>query len=214
MKKKTKKRELAPGEDLGIDWERWSDGRAWRLKRKRHFKDVDPGYARDDAERAAERMGKVVQTLRDPQFPTKYVWVQFADHKIAIGAPCRCGSRRLLRLHTFFARCPQCGAQLFLSEEEEADLSGHATVLQQLSEIRLDRLYHAEGKDIYRGWAMRQETPVFLIAEFRTDDEDVTPEDAYERVTRTRVVPFVQLTDLIDTDVLTQRDDAGWDLTL
>lgn len=30
-------------DDLGADWERWADGRAFRLKRKRDFADVDPG---------------------------------------------------------------------------------------------------------------------------------------------------------------------------
>src|SRR5439155_20421526 len=84
---------VVEGDDLGADWERWADGRAHRLKRKRHFADVDPGLARDAAEAAAARMGKAVRTTRDKMMPEKYMWVQFADHCVGPGEPCPCGIR-------------------------------------------------------------------------------------------------------------------------
>src|SRR5437764_617 len=102
-------------EDLGVDWSRWDDGRAHRLKRRRDFPNVDPGHARKAAEFAAHGMGRAIRTTRDKRIPDKLIWIQFADGYIEAGAACpRCGSRRLLRLHADFIRCPSCKAQLLL----------------------------------------------------------------------------------------------------
>ena len=105
-------------EDLGVDWSRWSDGRAYRLKRKKDFPNVSPGHARTAAENAAVKMGKVARTVRDKMIPEKLIWIQFADGEVGAGQPCpRCGSRKLLNLHADVVRCPQCNAQLLLSSQ-------------------------------------------------------------------------------------------------
>ena len=105
-------------EDLGVDWSRWADGRAYRLKRKKDFPNVNPGHARTAAENAAVKMGKVVRTVRDKMIPEKLIWIQFADGEVSAGQPCpRCGSRKLLNLHADVVRCPQCNAQLLLSNQ-------------------------------------------------------------------------------------------------
>ena len=77
-------------EDLGLDWDKWTDGRAFRLKRKRDFPaDLrSRPRPRTAARYAAEKRGKVVRTIRDRYFPKKYIWVQFADDEVEIGEPC------------------------------------------------------------------------------------------------------------------------------
>src|SRR5204863_6771235 len=105
-------------EDLGVDWSRWADGRAYRLKREKDFPNVSPGHARTAAEVAARKMGKVARTTRDKMIPEKLIWIQFADAEIGQGQPCpRCGSRKLLNLHADVVRCPQCKAQLLLTNQ-------------------------------------------------------------------------------------------------
>jgi hypothetical protein len=50
-------------EDLDVDWSRWSDGRAYRLKRKRDFPNVNPGLAR---ERPVSRRRRAWARWREP----------------------------------------------------------------------------------------------------------------------------------------------------
>jgi hypothetical protein len=203
-------------EDLGVDWERWADGRAFRLKRKRDFPDVDPGKARDAAELAAERMGKVVLTTRDKRLAKKYVWVQFADARIKLGDPCPCGSRRLLRLHRQFARCPECNSFLMLSKlgEAEEKTPRAERTLRELSDVHLARRGRDGDVDLYRGYGRREEERVFLLAQFtgEPEQEPVTPEDAFDRVTSVQVVPFEQLEEFADLSPLEHA--TGWDLRL
>jgi DNA-directed RNA polymerase subunit RPC12/RpoP len=119
-----KVRNLAEDDDLGLPWEKWADGMPHRLKRKRDFPDIDPDIVREAAKNAARRMGKAVQAQQDKMTrngATKYVWVQFADYEVRIGEPCKCGSRRLLRVHPFFARCAACDARILLAPRRTDD---------------------------------------------------------------------------------------------
>ena len=206
----------ADADDLGADWERWADGRAFRLKRKKDFPDVDPGKVRDAAQVAAKRMGKVVTTMRDKHFPRKYVWVQFADHRIKYGDPCPCGSRRLLRVHKQYATCPQCKSFLLLSKvgdvEEKAPRAERT--LRELSDVHLAHRGRTGDVELYRGFGRLEEAPVFLLAHFTTEEEQgpVTPDDAFDRIANVQVVPFEELEEFAD---LTPLEHAGgWDLRL
>lgn len=228
---KLKRRYLPEGEELGVHWERYADGHPWRLKRKRDFGDVNPQLAREAAVNAAARMGKAVQAVKDRRFPEKYMWVQFADHEIGLGEPCPCGSRKLLRLHTYFARCPACHALLLLSkssvalaegdedeqpeEESEAPAGQAATLLEQLEDVRLSRIRRSGEREVYRGYGIRGGTLVMVIAEFAAaPNEPLDPEEALDRAADVHVVPMSQLEDLLDTSILVGRDEAEWDLVL
>ena len=157
-------------EDLGVDWSRWADGRAYRLKRKKDFPNVSPGHARTAAENAAVKMGKVVRTVRDKMIPEKLIWIQFADGEVSAGQPCpRCGSRKLLNLHADVVRCPQCNAQLLLSNqgldaiESEPESAGESASpakrarltqrLLSLQSVHLQLSGEPSHHELYTGWA-------------------------------------------------------------
>lgn len=208
-----------PPGDLGVDWSRWADGRAFRLKRKRDFPDVDPGVAREAAKEAAARMGKAVLTVRDRSSPNKFIWVQFADHKVKIGEPCPCGSRRLLRLHENFARCPECRAQLLLvkADQDEVQETRARRQLREMSDVRLWRRKRTEKHEHFRGVAAVEDETVFLLALFNADPEDdpVTEDDAVDRLVALHVVPLTELHDLVDVSALLARaEDEEPDLRL
>jgi hypothetical protein len=192
-------------DDLGVDWERFADGRARRLKRKRDFPDVDPARVRADANAAAKRMGKAVLTVRDKMIPHKYLWVQFADHKIGPGEPCPCGSRRLLRLHANFLRCPQCRALILLSNEieieEEAKESRATRTLRGLTDVHLQRRGQSGDLEVYRGHALQDGVPVFLLVDFRLKprEDRLSAKDLFDRAVFVRVVPLPELNDLFGT---------------
>jgi len=214
------KRKLPEGEELGVEWERWADGRAWRLKRGRDFGDVHPELARRAAKNAARRMGKVVQTVRDRIDGERYTWVQFADYEIPLGAPCPCGGRRLYRLHTYFARCAACGAQLLLTRAsvsaggEEAEDEA-AAGLRDLSEVHLERVERTGDREIYRGYGRSGEAPVLVIAEFHAEEgEPLLAEEAADRLASLQVVPFTRLGPLVDVSSLWSRAESEWDLVL
>jgi ribosomal protein S27AE len=220
-------------EDLGVDWSRWADGRAYRLKRKKDFPNVNPGHARTACEQAAVKMGKVVRTVRDKQIPEKLIWVQFADAEIRIGEPCpRCGSRRILNLHADMARCPQCKAQLLLSNQglealDEGDGGGAedatpngaqrakmAKRIRELETFRLQRSGEAGRNDLYTGWGERDAVRYILLAEFEPseDGEDVSIENMDERLLLVKIIPAHLLEGLVDVNELAVRPDADWDL--
>jgi ABC-type polysaccharide/polyol phosphate export permease len=216
VKMKVRRRKLEAGDELGVDWERWANGRAWRLKRKRHFGDVDPGLAIEAAKNAADRMGKGLQAITDRQYPLKYIWVQFADGKLRSGEPCPCGSRRLLRLHTHFVRCPECGAMHLQGQPGAADEfeSRPALRLQQVTGLHLARLGRTDKVDTYRGYGEKDGRAVLVLADFRVDgvEGELRPEDALKRVDRVVIMPLDQLSDLFDVSAFSANSTAKWDL--
>jgi len=228
-------------DDLGVDWSRWSDGRAYRLKRKKDFPNVNPGLARTACEQAATEMGKVARTVRDKMVPNKLIWVQFAEAEIRIGEPCpRCGSRRLLNLHADMARCPQCRAQLLLSNEglealddgeEESVGEGEgeaesdaaqaelqrakmAKRIRELENFRLQRSGDAGRNELYTGWGEREALRYIVLAEFEPSEhgEEVSVHNLDERITLVKLIPAHLLEGLVDVNELAVRPDADWDL--
>ena len=210
---------------MGVDWERWADGRAFRLKRKRHFADVDPSHVATAATEVAAEMGKAVLTSRDRLVPDKYVWVQFADGQAGPGRPCpRCGSRQLLRLHANFLRCSQCHAQLLFTDEPEEEASKETravSTLRALTDVHLSM--RGEGSTpklvLYRGYARQGNELVLLLAEFVRGEEKDTVDDGevFDRLRSLRVVPFTELADLFGTRSLDESSLWGgrhphWDL--
>lgn len=216
VKTKVKERELAVGDELGVDWERWANGQAWRLKRKRDFGDVDPRLAIEAAKNAAARMGKGVKAIPDRQFPLKYIWVQFADGKLRAGEPCPCGSRRLLRLHTHFVKCPECGSMHLQGQPGDADEtdSRPALRLRQVTDLHLARLGRWDDRDVYRGYGEKDVGRVFVLAEFRVDEAnpELTAENFLERAVRVVIVPLEQLSDLLDVSAFSDGAGAHWDI--
>jgi hypothetical protein len=224
-----KKRFLEEGDELGIDWERWADGLPHRLKRKRDFADVHPRLVREAAKNYAGRTQKGVQSVADRARKNKYVWVQFADHEIRIGEPCPCGGRRLLRVHPFFARCADCKAQLLLApklvEDAGVDLIEDAEddderpepgdLLLELSDVHLARIQRIGDREVYRGYGRRGSSPMLLIVHFRAArGERLSKDRALDRVVGVQMLPFQQLSDLVDESALTDRSESEWDLVL
>jgi hypothetical protein len=215
-------------EDLGVDWSRWSDGRAHRLKRKKDFPNVNPGLARTACAEAATSMGKVARTVRDRMIPHKLIWVQFADYEIREGEPCpRCGSRRILRLHAGFGRCPQCNAQLILSHAglealaDEADDDGSArqrakmaAKLRDLTGVHLGRSGETRESELYNGYAEQDGDLVIVLAEFDLGEKELSPENLDDRVRLVKVLPPHLFEGLVDVNELAARAEADWDLVL
>jgi hypothetical protein len=230
-----KKRYLAEGDDLGLPWERWSDGRPHRLKRNRDFGDLDLELVREAAKNAAARMGKGVLALEDKMGPksqrrSKYLWVQFADHEIRVGEPCKCGGRRLVRIHPSFARCTRCGAQLLLSppkpgaaagidsaddeDDDDEDRPEPAGLLRTLTDVHLARLEHVGDRETYRGYGRLGGKPALVIAQFRAaPGERLRAADALSRAAAVQVLPLQQLEGLVDASALVDPN-AEWDLVL
>ncbi len=216
--------------DLGVDWSRWSDGKAYRLKKRKDFPNVDPGYARTACEQAAERMGKVARTVRDKMVPSKLIWVQFADYEIREGEPCpRCGSRTILRLHAGFGRCPSCKAQLILAQaglesvlEEDAPESNAPVVrqkfaarIQALRNVRLEHSGETGETQLYNGYGEHEDgSRVLVLAEFAVGDDELTTENMFERLTLAKVLPAHLFEGLVDLDALAARPESDWDLVL
>jgi len=216
-------------DDLGVDWSRWSDGRAYRLKRKKDFPNLDPGLARTACELAATRMGKAVRTARDRRIPHKLIWIQFADAHVGPDEPCpKCGSRKLLRLHADFMRCPSCKAQLLFSMgglDALDDPEGESTVgprararfgtkLRGLQNAHLERVGETARTGIYNGFADDNGTRVVILAEFDHSDgeEELNPENMYDRVARVKTFPAELFGGLVDTGALESRSESDWDL--
>ena len=218
--------------DLGVDWSQWSDGKAYRLKKKKDFPNVNPGLARTACEQAAIEMGKVARTVRDKMIPEKLIWVQFADAEIHEGEPCpRCGSRRILRLHGGFGRCPQCKAQLLLADpipQDDAE-EGAAQAepddakqrqkfidrLHGLTRVHLDLQRQTTETDYYNGYGEQEGLPVFVIAEFdHVPDQELASDNFPERLTWLGTVPASRLEGLVDWHDLAARPESDWDLVL
>jgi hypothetical protein len=150
-------------------------------------------------------MGKGVMTAKDKFLPEKYVWVQFADHRVGPGEPCPCGSNRLLRVHTNFLRCPECHAQLLLTDEPEEDEekeSRTARQLRVLTDVHLERRGETGDLELYRGYALKAGTPVLVWVNFRRKprEDRIAEKDVFDRVVTVRTVPFAELTELFNAD--------------
>jgi hypothetical protein len=216
------KRRLPQGDDLGIDWEQWADGRAHRLKRGKDYGDLKNEIIREAARNAAKRMGKVVKITADRYSPDKYNWFQFADFKVKIGNPCRCGSLTVHRLHTHFGRCPECKAQIILTKVEEDDDEDKeprpVRILRGLTDVHLALRERTDDFETYRGWGHDpDDAPVLLLAQFRIDVEDdreLDPELVFDRLDSIQVFPFEQLTDLFDPSSIRNGTGSGWDLVV
>jgi hypothetical protein len=212
-----------PEPDLGIDWARWADGRPHRLTRKRHFANVNPAKVAKAAEPAAAAMGKVVVTAKDRLVPDKHFWIQFADFKLGPNQPCRCGSRRLHRVHTNFAKCPECKSFIVLTEQEEAGEEGEsrsARRLRALEDVHLERRGRSDTRyELVRGFGRKDGELVFLLGELRIepDEEQVELEQFWRRLATVRVVPFTELGDLLGLsadEVAAAWQEREWDIVL
>jgi hypothetical protein len=217
-------------EFLGVDWSRWSDGRAYRLKKRRDFPNVDPGDARTACERAALRMGKIARTARDKWLPDKLIWVQFAEFEISEGEPCpRCGGRRIIRLHAGFGRCPECETQMVLTQrgleelvDEDEGPSGPGRRqraragdrLAAVANVHLERSGTTGEGELSNGFGERGGEVVVVLAEFDAGDEELSPDNVYDRVRLFKALPARLFDGLFDVDALAARPDSDWDLVL
>lgn len=96
-------------------FERWADGRVWRLERDVDFRGSVRAFKRA-ARAAAADMGRAVRVVPDKLDPEGRVWLQFADGEVAPGEACPCcGSVDLRRLHEHWVRCAACRGMLLLS---------------------------------------------------------------------------------------------------
>jgi hypothetical protein len=178
-------------------------------------------------------MGKVARTVRDKMIPDKLIWVQFADAEIRAGEPCpRCGSRKILNLHADVARCPQCRAQLLLSNQglealddgegegegedeatpDELQRAKMAKRIRELETFRLQRSGEAGHNELYTGWGEREAVRYIVLAEFEPSEEDVSLETMDERLLLVKLIPAHLLEGLVDVNELAVRPDVDWDL--
>jgi hypothetical protein len=104
-----------------LTWEQLAaDDRVRRLRRGKHFTG-DVKSVQREASAAASQMGRVARVVRDDFRKYAYVWVQFVDFQVPLGAPCpNCAGRDIVRVHEHFGRCPSCGASLALLPRVES----------------------------------------------------------------------------------------------
>lgn len=112
---------IEDGDELGLPWDEWADGRVHRLRKGIHF---TRGVAAVDeaAKHAAARLGRSVRVVKEMRGDSIAVWVQFADHEIVLGHPCpSCGSRDIRRVNHHFGICAACRATLTFAREKRRD---------------------------------------------------------------------------------------------
>jgi hypothetical protein len=218
MKFKVQKRKLEVGDELGHDWDRWANGQAWRLKKKRDYGDVEPVVAMEAARNAADRMGKALLTVRDRYSPTKFIWVQFADDRIRPNEGCpRCDHRKLYSIHPNFLRCAGCSAMLLKTTAVEDEVESRpAYRLREFDKVQLSWLERIDDIDVYRGVGEKQGAPYIVIAQFRRSEGggDLTADEVYDRVWRIEMVPYDRLSDIVTEDALKNASRSDWDLVL
>lgn len=106
-------------DDGDFPWGEWLDGRPRRLKRGKHFTG-DPKQVQRRAEEAAAELGKMAVTSKDGSGTYEYLWIQFVDGEVALGAPCPlCGSAEFVKAQKFFVRCRGCGATLESADDQQ-----------------------------------------------------------------------------------------------
>lgn len=160
-----------------LTWEGLADGEVHRLKRDKHFR----GGARqlkDVAQQQAALLGRACRALPDELGRNQYLWVQFADFQIPLGAPCpRCGGLRQQREHVAFGRCLTCGATLtFRGSVDDAPRRGRRRArsvdLGWFSDVRLRRVERVPGREEYAGTGTgRKQVRHLLFVSFLLDDE-------------------------------------------
>jgi hypothetical protein len=220
---------------LDLPWERWTDGRIWRLKRGRDFPhDVDAQAVVAAAELAAARMGKAIRTARDPAAPEKYCWLQFADHEIPSDEACPCGGRVFQQLHTNFARCQTCKALLVIGPPTASSTalktSGtksrlspkqgkSGAPLSAYRDVHLERYTPSARTSMYRGYGRIGTTQFLLMVRFKIDSTHADPTSldraAIEAIPAVvRATPMPWLDGIADTHAFLGRDRESWDIVL
>jgi hypothetical protein len=131
----------------GLTWDALADGGVHRLKAGRDF-DGSVRELQQHAAAVATGRGRAVRTLRDELGGRNhYLWIQFADAEVPVGAPCpHCGSLVLRRLHGDFGFCPACRLSVLfaapprVSGEPGATAATHVVRAQPAAEkVRLNR---------------------------------------------------------------------------
>ena len=98
-----------------MPWDRWADGRVWRLAKGRDFLRSADSVA-EAAANAAARLGKFAITVEERRPGNTFVWVQFVDRRLEAGEPCPCGQSRLRRVNRQIALCESCGSTIVIHE--------------------------------------------------------------------------------------------------
>lgn len=204
-------------------WDEFADGRLHRLKRGKHFHGDLRAIIKVAGE-AAQTMGKAVRCMRDEFGKYQYVWVEFADYQIQIGAPCPgCQATNLLRTHEFFGHCEGCGARLIFSGElpeteqpETTDAASSRPPSRDLGLYHDVRLrYYDSLPDVERwiGYGRRASGKRFLLFVKYPFGEDGSrmedPEYPGEFLHKVGAFPLEPFADALDLDTLVPQDDLG-----
>jgi hypothetical protein len=216
--------ETTPARLLGdLTWERYADGRLHRLKRGKHYVGTGRDMQRLAGEAAAE-LGAGVQVVREELGQRNhYLWVQFTDQQLPMGAPCgRCGSGHIARTHGHFGFCEDCRATILFSGTLE-DAVGDArapllkgrmeralapTALERFSDARVT-FWGVEGEwERWRGRAVDADGATMLVLlEYWLDEEGRRRQDGAGRdQVQVRVFPAEPFRDVLDLDRLDEGD--------
>jgi hypothetical protein len=201
-----------------VTWEALADGRPHRLKRGKHYAG-DLRNVTSEAIAAATEMEKGVRVVRDNFGRWQYVWVQFADHAIPYGAPCPCGSRRILRVHEHYGRCSACGVTLIFRGAASGD-SGRLPErdLSAYRDVQLRRFERQPDRERWHGYALSPTGErVLLIVDYLLGPEGdriedpLRPGEPLYKLRRWPIDPFVSALDL--ESLWPDEEDAAEDET-
>jgi hypothetical protein len=164
----------------------------------------------------AERLGKAVRSMRDEFGKLQYVWVQFADYQIPVGAPCpNCGSMEMLRTHEFFGRCPRCPTTVVfhgqVGETSAAAARGPRDDIGLYTGVRLRFLDREPGVERWCGHGTTRGMRMLLIVEYRLDDEGSRIEDDHhpgEFIHRIHRFPLEPFADALDLDAMFAEQES------
>jgi hypothetical protein len=212
----------------GLTWDALADGRVHRLKAGRHF-DGSVRALQDHAVAVANGRGRAVRTLRDELGGrNQYLWIQFADAEVTVGAPCpRCGSLELRRMHGDFGFCPACRLSVLFAAPRTSSEPGAAAVTQEVraqppaEKVRLTRftdvMLHPAGRwarfEFERGYGTDPEGRIcLLLVRYPLGKDGVRkrrPNGSFRY--DARAWPADAFVDVIDWDRLrTEPPDPDW----